>query len=135
MHMRIRTIVAGSVLAALTATIGLAPSGSAATPATASSPEAAHSARDKYYYNVWADSWSHWTPDWYTDSHAGTLRKGRSYFYCQTIGLRWTDPNRGYTNFYWALTDDDSGNKSVYISVVYISAGGNDEPIPGLPIC
>lgn len=40
-----------------------------------------------------------------------------------------------YYNHYWARTDDDSGNKRVWLPVVWISGGVNDGPIPGLPHC
>ncbi|MEV8316719.1 hypothetical protein AB0Q95_21360 [Streptomyces sp. NPDC059900] len=40
-----------------------------------------------------------------------------------------------WTNVWWAKTDDDSGNRDVFISDVYIKGGDNDEPLPGLPVC
>jgi hypothetical protein len=40
-----------------------------------------------------------------------------------------------WTNVWWAKTDDDSGNTDVYVSDVYIKGGGNDDPVPGLPVC
>lgn len=65
---------------------------------------------------------------------AGTLNAGTNYFYCQAkLGRRETYGK--WTNVWWAKTDDDSGNTGVYISVVYLTGGENDQPIPGLPTC
>ncbi|WP_248869118.1 serine/threonine-protein kinase [Streptomyces halobius] len=65
---------------------------------------------------------------------AGTLNMGTNYFYCQAkLGRRETYGK--WTNVWWAKTDDDSGNSGVYISVVYITGGENDQPVPGLPTC
>ncbi|KIZ17202.1 hypothetical protein SNA_15520 [Streptomyces natalensis ATCC 27448] len=65
---------------------------------------------------------------------AGTVNAGTNYFYCQAnLGRRETYGK--WTNVWWAKTDDDSGNTGVYISVVYLTGGENDQPIPGLPTC
>ncbi|NEC82509.1 serine/threonine protein kinase, partial [Streptomyces sp. SID7958] len=72
----------------------------------------------------------------YTDSgtRAGVLRQGTNYFYCQqNLGRRET--YKKWTNVWWARTDDDSGNKDVWVSVVYVRGGANDGPVPGLPVC
>lgn len=64
----------------------------------------------------------------------GTLDMGTNYFYCQAkLGRRETYGK--WTNVWWAKTDDDSGNSGVYISVVHLKGGENDQPVPGLPIC
>ncbi|GAO11913.1 hypothetical protein TPA0598_09_02040 [Streptomyces lydicamycinicus] len=64
----------------------------------------------------------------------GTLNMGTNYFYCQAkLGRRETYGK--WTNVWWAKTDDDSGNSGVYISVVYLKGGANDQPVPGLPTC
>ncbi|ARF54253.1 serine/threonine-protein kinase [Streptomyces gilvosporeus] len=64
----------------------------------------------------------------------GTVNAGTNYFYCQAnLGRRETYGK--WTNVWWAKTDDDSGNTGVYISVVYLTGGANDQPIPGLPTC
>ncbi|WP_407289186.1 protein kinase domain-containing protein [Streptomyces sp. BP-8] len=64
----------------------------------------------------------------------GTLNMGTNYFYCQAkLGRRETYGE--WTNVWWAKTDDDSGNSGVYVSVVYLKGGANDQPIPGLPTC
>ncbi|TJZ44216.1 serine/threonine protein kinase [Streptomyces piniterrae] len=76
------------------------------------------------------------TSDSYTESFqkVGTLNMGTNYFYCQAkLGRRETYGE--WTNVWWAKTDDDSGNAGVYISVVYIKGGANDQPVPGLRTC
>jgi hypothetical protein len=47
---------------------------------------------------------------------------------------RYTD-KWGNTNTWWAKTDDDSGNKKVWVSATVFTVGGQNEPIPGLPRC
>ncbi|MGP8303274.1 serine/threonine-protein kinase [Streptomyces inhibens] len=76
------------------------------------------------------------TANSYTQSfqQVGTLNMGTNYFYCQAdLGRRETYGK--WTNVWWAKTDDDSGNSGVYVSVVYLKGGANDQPIPGLPTC
>ncbi|MEU5010542.1 serine/threonine-protein kinase [Streptomyces sp. NPDC021749] len=76
------------------------------------------------------------TADSYTASfqQVGKVDMGTNYFYCQAkLGRRETYGK--WTNVWWAKTDDDSGNTGVYISVVYLKGGANDEPVPGLPVC
>ncbi|MFD9792882.1 serine/threonine-protein kinase [Streptomyces sp. NPDC059070] len=64
----------------------------------------------------------------------GVLKAGTNYFYCQVdLGRRETYGK--WTNTYWARTDDDSGNTNVYVSVVYLKGGSNNQPVPGLPVC
>ncbi|MFG3281039.1 serine/threonine-protein kinase [Streptomyces sp. NPDC048111] len=65
---------------------------------------------------------------------AGVLNAGTNYFYCQTnLGRRETYGK--WTNTWWARTDDDSGNRNVYVSVVYLKGGNNNEPVPTLKPC
>ena len=64
----------------------------------------------------------------------GVLNAGTNYFYCQT-NLHRRETYGSWTNVWWARTDDDSGNRDVYVSDVYISGGANDQPVPGLPTC
>ncbi|MCK7622667.1 protein kinase [Streptomyces sp. RS10V-4] len=64
----------------------------------------------------------------------GHLNIGTNYFYCQAkLGRRETYGK--WTNVWWARTDDDSGNSGVYVSVVYLTGGDNDQPVPGLRTC
>lgn len=84
----------------------------------------------KYNCQVWR------TADSYDDGHqkVGTLYSGTNYFFCQSeLGHRETDGQ--WTNVWWARTDDDRGNTGVWVSVVYIEGGTNDQPVPGLPVC
>ncbi|MFF8845546.1 serine/threonine-protein kinase [Streptomyces sp. NPDC015127] len=84
----------------------------------------------KYNCQVWktADSYNgSWTK-------VGFLGAGTNYFYCQAnLGRRETSGQ--WTNVWWAKTDDDSGNRNVWVSDVYIEGGDNDAPVPGLPVC
>ncbi|MFF8313976.1 serine/threonine-protein kinase [Streptomyces lydicus] len=76
------------------------------------------------------------TANSYTASfqQVGHLNMGTNYFYCQAnLGRRETYGK--WTNVWWAKTDDDSGNAGVYVSVVYLKGGANDQPVPGLPTC
>ncbi|WP_455359167.1 protein kinase domain-containing protein [Streptomyces sp. SYSU K21746] len=84
----------------------------------------------KYNCQVWrtAKSYSH------SGTEMGVLNAGTNYFYCQAdLGRRETYGQ--WTNVWWARTDDDSGNTGVYVSVVYVKGGDNDQPVPGLPVC
>ena len=92
----------------------------------------------KYNCNVWKTAPSYeCTTTQETDScsgqRVGWLYAGTNYFYCQTWGHLYQA--EGYYNHYWALTDDDTGHRSVWVPVVYISGGVNDGAIPGLPFC
>ncbi|MEV6652490.1 serine/threonine-protein kinase [Streptomyces sp. NPDC051219] len=84
----------------------------------------------KYNCQVWrtAKSYSH------SGNEVGVLNAGTNYFYCQAdLGRRETSGQ--WTNVWWARTDDDSGNTDVYVSVVFVQGGDNDQPVPGLPAC
>ncbi|MGX1502101.1 UNVERIFIED_CONTAM: putative Ser/Thr protein kinase/uncharacterized membrane protein YgcG [Streptomyces graminofaciens] len=84
----------------------------------------------KYNCQVWKTAQS------YNDDGAqvGVLNAGTNYFYCQAnLGRRETSGE--WTNVWWAKTDDDSGNRNVWVSDVYVQGGANDEPVPGLPVC
>ncbi|MFD7320462.1 protein kinase [Streptomyces sp. NPDC059875] len=90
-----------------------------------------HSRGDgKYDCQVWR------TEKTYSDAGAemGILNAGTNYFYCQ-VNLGRRETHGEWTNVWWARTDDDSGNRNVYFSVVYIKGGDNDGPLPGLPVC
>lgn len=84
----------------------------------------------KYNCEVWRTAASY-TAD---GAEVGSLNAGTNYFYCQqNLGRRETYGE--WTNIWWAKTDDDNGNKNVFISDVYIKGGDNDQPVPGLPLC
>ncbi|MFF1923568.1 hypothetical protein ACFVW8_23725 [Streptomyces sp. NPDC058221] len=64
---------------------------------------------------------------------AGHINHGWNYFYCQAVGS--TVTYGGHHNKWWAKTDDDSGNKNVWVNVVYLSGGADDQRVPGLRDC
>ncbi|MDH6132572.1 hypothetical protein P3T37_001957 [Kitasatospora sp. MAA4] len=84
----------------------------------------------RYNCYVWQDA-----PSYYTGNVAtgGVLHKGWNYFYCQAVGSE--VHLGGYQNNWWGNTDDDNGHKNVWVNVVYLSGGGNDQAQPGLPGC
>lgn len=94
-------------------------------------PPACHSAGGgKYNCSVWKTATS------YSKKHeaVGRLNAGTNYFFCQAK-LSHRETSGRWTNVWWARTDDDSGNKDVFVSDVYIRGGDNDQPLPGLPTC
>lgn len=98
-------------------------------PASAAAAGCRYIGSGKYNCNVWREAISYWPGN----VPAGVLHRGTNYFYCQATGSR--QSVGPYTNYWWALTDDDSGNSGVWVNVVNISGGDNDEPIPGLSGC
>ncbi|MEU0944427.1 protein kinase [Streptomyces canus] len=102
--------------------------GGPSTPAPA--PACTAIGGGKYNCTVWKTAKSYTA----SGAEAGVLNAGTNYFYCQSnLGRRET--SGGWTNVWWARTDDDSGNTGVYVSDVYIKGGNNDEAVPGLPVC
>ncbi|MFJ9138704.1 hypothetical protein OG458_41215 [Streptomyces sp. NBC_01281] len=87
----------------------------------------------RVYLTTVIDQWTHYTPDSRTSSHAGTLFRGTSYFYCYTAGEVYT--NNGRTSGWWLLTDDDSGNRNVYVNEVNLDDYGWEHDIDLLPHC
>ncbi|MFE3032713.1 protein kinase [Streptomyces canus] len=107
---------------------GTSGDGGPSTPAPA--PACTAIGGGKYNCTVWKTAKSYTA----SGAEAGVLNAGTNYFYCQSnLGRRET--SGGWTNVWWARTDDDSGNTGVYVSDVYIKGGNNDEPVPGLPVC
>ncbi|QEU96038.1 serine/threonine-protein kinase [Streptomyces kanamyceticus] len=84
----------------------------------------------KYNCSVWRTAKSYTA----SGAEAGSLNSGTNYFYCQQNQGRRETYGR-WTNVWWAKTDDDSGNRNVFVSDVYITGGDNDKPLPGLPTC
>nr|WP_245694181.1 serine/threonine-protein kinase [Streptomyces abyssalis] len=86
--------------------------------------------KEKFDCTVWKAATS------YNAQHkpVGRLNAGTNYFFCQAK-LRHRETSGRWTNVWWAKTDDDSGNKRVFVSDVYIKGGDNDKPVPGLPVC
>lgn len=92
-------------------------------------------AKDVQASKVWKNVW-HTAPSYYGGDGGrtgGKLNKGNNYFYCQGKGQNHSF--KGYKNNWWLKTDDDSGNKNVWVSAVYVSGGSNFSPIPGVPYC
>ncbi|BAU88230.1 protein serine/threonine kinase [Streptomyces laurentii] len=103
--------------AALLGAAGLAATATPANAAqdTAGSASTAQTVTLRFDYT----SWSHWTKDASDASHAGTLNAGWNYVYCYSMGGTVTDVGR--TSATWFLTDDDSGNKNVWVSKVFLA--------------
>jgi eukaryotic-like serine/threonine-protein kinase len=86
----------------------------------------------KIYLETWKQAPTYCLPD--VKNRWGWLNAGKEYFYCQkNWNIRVTDGK--WTNTWWALTDDDTGNVGVWVSVVYIKGGKNDQRHPKLPDC
>ncbi|WP_406129986.1 serine/threonine-protein kinase [Streptomyces sp. NBC_00989] len=109
---------------------GGAPATGGATPSSSPASVCQSIGGGKYNCQVWRSAKSYTA----SGTEAGVLGAGTNYFFCQQhLGRRETYGQ--WTNVWWAKTDDDSGNTDVYVSDVYLKGGGNDEPIPGLPVC
>ncbi|MFE7168394.1 hypothetical protein [Streptomyces sp. NPDC057616] len=131
--MRTRTLRSG-VLAVL-ATAGLLAGTSqavAAQPDSAPKAAAAQAAAPVYMTTV-VDQWTHYTPDWQTSSHAGTLYAGRNYFYCFTYSVTYT--GNGRTSSVWLRTDDDTGHRNVWVSDVNLDTYDYIYDVNLLPHC
>ncbi|MFE6689456.1 serine/threonine-protein kinase [Streptomyces sp. NPDC057743] len=103
---------------------------SAGTGAPSQPPSCTDAGGGKTNCAVWRAATS------YTASfqQVGHVNAGTNYFYCQAkLGRRETYGK--WTNVWWAKTDDDNGNAGVYVSVVYLTGGANDQPVPGLRVC
>ncbi|WP_328825847.1 hypothetical protein OHT77_00420 [Streptomyces sp. NBC_00252] len=109
-----------SAMLAVLATAGLLATGSQAVAA----PQAPRTPASASTYNLTTviDQWTHWSPDPYTSTHAGTLYAGTSYFYCWVHGAWYS--NNGHSDDIWLLTDDDTGNGGVYVSDVNLDSWG-----------
>lgn len=111
----------------------LAPAAAHAAPARPAAPASGGcTARSdgKFDCDVWT-----YAPSYYQNNVAtgGGLHAGVNYFYCQATGSE--VHLNSYQNNWWALTDDDNGHKNVWVNVVYLSGGSNDQPEPGLRNC
>ncbi|WP_051831037.1 caspase family protein [Streptomyces violens] len=77
--------------------------------------------------------WTHFTPDADEASHAGSLNAGRNYFYCKKEGEPYQ--NNGHSTSLWLRTDDDTGNRNVYVSAVSLDAHSYATFQDELPYC
>jgi hypothetical protein len=129
-HRGLLTTRARAGLLAVTAAVAVA-AGTTLPAAAAPLTSSAAAAYPKVYKNVW-----HTAPSYYGGSGGrtgGYVYAGRNYFYCQGVGNEYSA--LGYHNNWWLYTDDDSGHRNVWVNAVYVSGGGNDQPIPGVPRC
>ncbi|MEU4447575.1 hypothetical protein AB0K14_14530 [Actinosynnema sp. NPDC050801] len=73
-----------------------------------------------------------------TRTYKGTVAAGNKGFYCQKNwgeGYRVTIKDakgREYTNTWWALTNIKNA-PNVWVNVVYLQGGNNNQPEPGVP--
>ena len=104
------------------------PSGTRVTAVTAAINGCHPIGGGKYNCYVYHDAPSYFGGD----VPAGVLHRGWNYFYCQLSGSE--RYFQGHRNHWFGVTDDDSGNRHVYVNVVYLSGGADDSPEPGLPI-
>ncbi|MGW5878488.1 hypothetical protein ACWFMI_18250 [Nocardiopsis terrae] len=86
----------------------------------------------RHYYSTWRDARTYWSQgSRYPTS--GWLWAGRHYFFCQVEGEPHTD-GESYSTW-WALTDDDTGNRDVFVSATAFRDHEPWQPVQGLPRC
>jgi hypothetical protein len=102
--------------------------------ATSSTAQAAPAYPKVYLHSV-TDQWTHWTPDANASSHAGELYAGDNYYYCLVNGDYYLSPVTGYGNYIWLRTDDDSGNRDVYVSSTNLTLADLQRVLQVLPNC
>ncbi|WP_026128825.1 hypothetical protein [Nocardiopsis prasina] len=95
-------------------------------------PEATAFSR-RHYYSTWRDARTYWSQESRYPT-GGWLWAGRHYFFCQVEGEPHSDGEDGYSTW-WALTDDDTGNRDVFVSATAFSNSEPWKPIEGLPRC
>ncbi|MFG2112141.1 hypothetical protein ACGFRB_05790 [Streptomyces sp. NPDC048718] len=106
------------------AALGLAGLAATAAPAQAAQDSPA-STRAVYGLTFKYSAWTYWAPiSW----RAGILYAGKHGVYCYVSGLTFTD--KGHTSSVWFKVDDDSGNKGVWVSRVYLDDSLYNEPVP-----
>ncbi|WP_116244054.1 hypothetical protein [Nocardiopsis sp. FIRDI 009] len=120
---------------ALAAPAATAESGAARTPVSAPSATGARteSASPRLYYTTWRDASTYWSADT-RYATGGWLWPGRHYVFCQAKGQPHTD-GQGNDTMWWVLTDDDTGNRDVFVSATAFDAAEPWQPIEGLPRC
>jgi hypothetical protein len=130
-----RPHTARRALIGLLATAGLLVGTAGSAHAQASGPTATKASAQytKYYYDTVVSQWTHWSPDALNSTHAGNLWVGTNYFYCFKFGA--TYRNNGRQDDVWLLTDDDSGNKNVYVSDVNLDDYGWHHDLKDMTEC
>ncbi|MEV6844631.1 hypothetical protein [Actinoplanes sp. NPDC051411] len=110
------------LLAAAGLLVGTASSAHAQESGPTATKAATSAQYAKHYFDTVVSQWTHWSPNALNSTHAGNLWVGTNYFYCQTPGA--TYAHNGRQDSIWLLTDDDSGNKNVYVSDVNLDDAG-----------
>ncbi|WP_017585230.1 hypothetical protein [Nocardiopsis ganjiahuensis] len=87
----------------------------------------------RHYYSTWRDARTYWSQESRYPT-GGWLWAGRHYFFCQAEGEPHSDGEGGYSTW-WALTDDDTGNRDVFVSATAFGSSEPWQPIEGLPRC
>jgi hypothetical protein len=87
----------------------------------------------RHYYSTWRDARSYWSQESRYPT-GGWLWTGRHYFFCQAEGEPHSDGEGNYSTW-WALTDDDTGNRDVFVSATAFRDSEPWQPIEGLPRC
>ncbi|CAL9538165.1 hypothetical protein SUDANB121_04199 [Nocardiopsis dassonvillei] len=134
---RAGTLRAAAAAAALALPLALASPATAAPAGTA--PAAGDTAAGqsalsvRHYYTTWRDARSYWSQDTRYPT-SGWLWAGRHYFFCQTEGAAHSD-GKGALSTWWVLTDDDTGNRDVFVSATALRVAEPWKPIEGLPRC
>ena len=128
---------AGTLYAAVTATVAAlaltptAPASAGEPPGEAVMERGVLSAR--HYYTTWRDARSYWSQDTRYPT-GGWLWAGRHYFFCQTQGIAHTDGEDAFSTW-WVLTDDDTGDRDVFVSATALRVAEPWKPVEGLPYC
>jgi hypothetical protein len=138
----LRKVVTGglAVLAALLMVAGTsaaAPTSAADERLNAPSCNVQSHPTKQIWKNVWKTAEAYSIKGDGTKTKKGVLTAGDRYFYCQKNwgeGYRVTvkDGPYTYTNTWWALTDVPGASR-VWVNVVYLKGGKNNQPEPGLP--
>ncbi len=94
--------------------------------------------RAKYAFETWKAAPGFRSPSCSYDDPkctVGELHAGGDYFFCQTRSAR-GETDHGYHNHWWLYTDLDSpAGARGWVSAIYVKVGGQEQPIPGLPVC
>ncbi|MFL1380527.1 hypothetical protein [Nocardiopsis protaetiae] len=135
---RAGTLRAAAVAVALALPLSLAAPVAAAQAAAPVKPAGTDAAERgalsvRHYYTTWRDARSYWSPDTRHPT-SGWLWAGRHYFFCQTEGTAHSD-GKGAFSTWWVLTDDDTGDRDVFVSATALRVSQPWKPIEGLPHC
>lgn len=87
----------------------------------------------RHYYSTWRDARTYWSQESRYPT-GGWLWTGRHYFFCQVEGEPHADGEGDYSTW-WVLTDDDTGNRDVFVSATAFRDSEPWQPVEGLPRC